>query len=274
MVTNGIAIGPFSVKGKVVVITGAASGIGAAAAELFAGSGAKVVLADVRGEELATTTGALQRRDYDVLAVETDVGREDACTKLIDAAIGRYRRLDALVNNAAVGTQRIGGTVETIPPDAWALAQDVNLRAAYFTSRAALPHMRRTSKAGAIVNVASSAAFRNDPNRSSHAYAASKGGLLSLTSAMAVTYGKDNIRVNAVVPGVTRTRLTTDIVDQVTRAAQVGGGIPLRRVGEPSEVAGAIVFLASDAASFITGIWLVVDGGSSAVSAYGLGAPG
>ena len=156
--------------------------------------------------------------------------------------------------------------METISLEHWDLAQDVNVRAMYLVSRAALPHLRRAG-GGAIVNVSSVSAFRGSVERPSHAYAASKGAVLALTRAMAASYGRDGIRVNAICPGTIRTRLTEDIVDRVERASKEGHGIPLGRVGEPEDIARCALFLASDDASFISGAHIVADGGALAASA-------
>jgi NAD(P)-dependent dehydrogenase (short-subunit alcohol dehydrogenase family) len=176
-----------------------------------------------------------------------------------------FGRVDVLLNNAGVGTMVVGGTVETIGLEHWDLAQDVNVRAIYLVSRAAVPHMR--SAGGSIVNISSVSAFRGSVGRPSHAYAASKGAVLALTHAMAASYGRDGIRVNAICPGTIRTRLTADIVDRVERASKEGHGIPLGRVGEPEDIARCALFLASDDASFISGAHIVADGGAMAASA-------
>jgi NAD(P)-dependent dehydrogenase (short-subunit alcohol dehydrogenase family) len=135
----------------------------------------------------------------------------------------------------------------------------------YLVSRAAIPHLRAAG-GGSIINTASVSAFRGRPERPSHAYAASKGAVLSLTRAMAVSYGRDRIRVNAICPGVIRTRLTADIVGGAQQAAEAGHGIPIGRVGEPEDVARCALFLATDDSSFITGTHVVVDGGAMALS--------
>jgi NAD(P)-dependent dehydrogenase (short-subunit alcohol dehydrogenase family) len=175
-----------------------------------------------------------------------------------------FGRLDVVLNNAGVGTMVVGGTVESIGLDHWDLAQDVNVRAIYLVSRAAVPHMR--GDGGAIVNIASVSAFRGSVERPSHAYAASKGAVLSLTRAMAASYGRDRIRVNAICPGTIRTRLTADIVERAEQAAQEGHGIPLGRVGEPEDIAKCALFLASEEASFISGAQIIVDGGAMAAT--------
>jgi NAD(P)-dependent dehydrogenase (short-subunit alcohol dehydrogenase family) len=183
---------------------------------------------------------------------------------VVASAVRAFGRLDVVLNNAAVGTMVVGGTVETIGLDLWDLAQDVNVRAIYLVSRAAVPHMRAAG--GAIVNIASVSAFRGSVERPSHAYAASKGAVLSLTRAMAASYGRDRIRVNAICPGTIRTRLTADIVERVEDAAKAGRGIPLGRIGEPEDIARCALFLASDDASFISGAHIVADGGAMAAS--------
>jgi meso-butanediol dehydrogenase/(S,S)-butanediol dehydrogenase/diacetyl reductase len=251
--------------GKVAIITGAATGIGRASALVFASAGARLMLADIRRPELEKTVGEVQLAGGVAASVVVDLARPDGAATVVDAAVRAFGRLDVLFNNAGVGTMVVGGTVETIELDRWDLAQDVNVRAIYLATRAAVPHMRAAG-GGAVVNTASVSAFRGSRTRPSHAYAASKGAVLALTHAMAVTYGPDRIRVNAICPGTIRTRLTADIVDRVQREAVEGRGIPLGRVGEPEDIARCALFLASDASSWISGTEIVVDGGAGAVS--------
>ena len=175
-------------------------------------------------------------------------------------------RLDVVFNNAGVGTMVVGGTVETIDLAKWDLAQDVNVRAMYLVSRAAVPAMR-VAGGGSIVNTSSVSACRGSVGRPSHAYAASKGAVLALTRAMAASYGRDRIRVNAICPGTIRTRLTADFIERAEREASEGRGIPLGRVGEPEDIARCALFLASDDAAWISGAEIVVDGGAMAATA-------
>jgi NAD(P)-dependent dehydrogenase (short-subunit alcohol dehydrogenase family) len=251
-------------RGKVAIITGAATGIGRASALLFAQAGAQVVVADTREPELARTVAEVRAAGGEATPITADLARPDDCAAVVAGAVRAFGRLDVLLNNAGVGTMVVGGTVETIGLDHWDLAQDVNVRAIYLVSRAAVPHMRRAG--GSIVNISSVSAFRGSVGRPSHAYAASKGAVLALTHAMAASYGRDGIRVNAICPGTIRTRLTADIVDRVERASKEGHGIPLGRVGEPEDIARCALFLASDDANFISGAHIVADGGAMAAS--------
>jgi len=253
-----------ALRGKVAIITGAATGIGRASALLFAQAGARVALADTREPELARTAAEVRAAGGEATAITADLARPDDCAAVVTSAVRAFGRLDVLLNNAGVGTMVVGGTVETIGLENWDLAQDVNVRAIYLVSRAAVPHMR--SAGGSIVNIASVSAFRGSVGRPSHAYAASKGAVLALTHAMAASYGRDGIRVNAICPGTIRTRLTADIVDRVERASKEGHGIPLGRVGEPEDIARCALFLASDDASFISGTHIVADGGAMTAS--------
>jgi NAD(P)-dependent dehydrogenase (short-subunit alcohol dehydrogenase family) len=252
-------------KGKVAIVTGAATGIGRASALLFARAGARVALTDLREPELARTVAEVRAAGGEAVPVAADLARPDDCAAVVAAAVRAFGRLDVLLNNAGVGTMVVGGTVETISLEHWDLALDVNVRAMYLVSRAAVVHLR-SAGGGAIVNVSSVSAFQGSVGRPSHAYAASKGAVLSLTRAMAASYGRDRIRVNAVCPGLIRTRLTADIVEGAERAAREGRGIPLGRVGEPEDIARCALFLASDDASFVSGANLVADGGAMAAT--------
>jgi len=253
-----------ALKGKVALITGAATGIGRASALLFARAGARVALVDVREPELARTEADVRAAGGESTALAADLAQPDDCAAVVARAVRAFGRLDVVLNNAGGGTMVVGGTVESITLEHWDLAQDVNVRSIYLVSRAAVPHMRPGG--GAIVNIASVSAFHGSVERPSHAYAASKGAVLALTRAMAASYGRDGIRVNAICPGTIRTRLTADIVERVERAAKAGHGIPLGRVGEPEDIARCALFLASDDASFISGAAIVADGGAMAAS--------
>jgi NAD(P)-dependent dehydrogenase (short-subunit alcohol dehydrogenase family) len=256
-----------ALAGKAAIITGAATGIGRASAILFAQAGARVALVDVRQSEVEAAAEAVRAvaGPEAAVALVADLAQPDACATAVAQAVQALGRLDVLFNNAGVGTLVVGGTVESISLEHWDLAQDVNVRAMYLVSRAAVPHLRAAG-GGAIVNTSSVSALQASRGRPSHAYAASKGAVLALTRAMAVSLGQDRIRVNAICPGLIRTRLTVDIVEAAENAAAENDGIPIGRVGEPEDIARCALFLASDAASFITGTQIVVDGGATALA--------
>ncbi len=248
--------------GKVAIISGGATGIGAATARRFVMEGATVAILDVNaaaGQALVQEIGGsgAQARFYDC-----DVGNVDGVAGAVDQAAADMGGVDIVFANAGVGTIVVGGTVETIDVDHWELAFGVNARGVYALCRAAIPHLRARG-GGSIVMTSSSSAFIGTTGRPTHAYAATKGALVSLTRAMAVSYGPENIRVNALVPGFVRTRLTDDVMSDPAQMEGALRAIPLRRVAEPEELAACALFLASDEASFVTGATLVADGGQT-----------
>ncbi|MBE9554951.1 MAG: glucose 1-dehydrogenase [Proteobacteria bacterium] len=251
-------------SGAAILVTGGTSGIGAAIARAFGDAGASVLLTgrDVeRGGEMAADIVS----DGGVAEfMAADVTDKGACGRLVDATLDRFGRLDVLVNNA--GIVHSGDAVETTD-EQWNETIAVNLTAAFRMSRAAIPAMRQQG-GGSIVNIASDWALVG--GRRAVAYCASKGGLLMMTKAMALDHSQENIRVNAVCPTEIMTPMLTGefraagITDEEGLAA-VAEAIPMGRVGTPEEVARAVLFLASDQASFITGVGLPVDGGVTAM---------
>ncbi|MCO5178328.1 MAG: SDR family oxidoreductase [Thermomicrobiales bacterium] len=248
--------------GKRVVITGGSTGIGAAVVRRFAAEGAAIAILDVNTEAAEALARDISQPGSMAFAIGCDVGDVAAVADAVEAAADRLGGIDVVMANAAVGTITVGGTVETIDPEMWDLAFDVNTRGVYAVCRAALPHLR--VRGGSIVVTSSSSALIGaGGGRPTHAYTAAKGALLSLVRALAVSYGPEGIRVNALVPGFVRTRLTADVVDDPAALAGAIEGIPLRRIAEPDEMAPCALFLASDEASFVTGTMLVADGGQT-----------
>jgi NAD(P)-dependent dehydrogenase (short-subunit alcohol dehydrogenase family) len=232
--------------GKAVLVTGGGSGIGRAICRRFAADGAAVVVADVIGERAEEVAAEIEGR-----AVQADVSVADDVTRMVNAA----GRIDVLVNNAGGG---MADDLLEIDEDEWDLDVDVNLKSAFLCSKAVLPGMIERG-AGVIVNIASvngMAFFANEP------YSAAKAGLINLTRSMAVRYGRHGIRAVAIAPGTIRTPLWQERVDKEPAIFErLVRWYPLRRVGEPEDVAAAAAFLASDDAAWITGEVLRVDGG-------------
>jgi len=244
--------------GKVAIVTGAARGIGRATALRFSAEGARVVLADRDRDALAATAAAAGPADA-VLARPCDVARAAEVEALVTAALERFGRIDILVNNAGYGHR---GTVEQTSEAEWDALMATNVKGVFLCSRAVLPAMRRQG-GGTIVNVASTTSFIGIPERA--AYVASKGAVAALTRAMAVDHAKEGIRVVAVAPGT----VATDYYDRVVAGSPDPDGLRrmlaarqlIGRAGTPEEIANAILFLASDEASFCVGTILLVDGG-------------
>lgn len=249
-------------EGKIAVISGAATGIGAATARRFVAEGARVAILDVNEADGSALAGELSNGDGKARFFPCDVADLDRVRRVVDQAAEDFGAIDIVFANAAAGTIVVGGTVETIEPERWDLAFGVNIRGVYGLTRAALPYLRARGR-GSIVLTSSSSAFIGTSARPTHAYAATKGALISLARSMAVSYGPDGIRVNALAPGLVRTRLTEDIVSKPERLEQAINGIPLRRYAMPDELASCALFLASDDASFVTGTVLVADGGQT-----------
>ena len=249
--------------GKRVVITGGATGIGAAIVRRFAAEGAAVAILDLNEADAQALAGEVTASGGKALALGCDVADVERVAAAVDEAAATLGGLDIVVANAAVGTVVVGGTVESIEPERWDLAFDVNARGVYALCRAALPHLRSAGGGSIVVTSSSSALIGVGGARPTHAYAATKGALLSLVRALAVSYGPEGIRANALAPGFVRTRLTADVVGNPEALAAATSAIPLRRIAEPDELAACALFLASDEASFVTGATLVADGGQT-----------
>ncbi|MGA3112970.1 MAG: SDR family oxidoreductase [Syntrophobacteraceae bacterium] len=249
-------------EGKVAIITGAASGIGRAAAVLFSREGAKLVLADWNEEGLRQTQNLVLEQGGQTVIQKTDVSNEHEVKSLVDLALQTYSVIDIICNNAGI-TGRLT-TLEEQDREDWNKIFGVNVMAAVFTTKHAAAHMMERKK-GAIVNTASVAGIRSGAG--GNAYSASKAALISFTQTSACDLGGFNIRVNAVCPGLIETGMTKPVFDLARTKGKfdkLGSRCELRRYGRPEEIAAAILFLASDEASYITGQALPVDGGNTA----------
>jgi len=247
--------------GKVALITGAGSGMGRAAAELFAREGARVVVSDVVEDAGVDTVGAITAAGGDATFVQADVSQWSDCEHMVLAATDTYGALHVLYNNAGVFPADDGGVLDT-PEDTWERVMDVNLKGVWLGCRAGIPAMLK-SGGGSIINVASFVALMGAAT-AQIAYTASKGGVLSMTREIAVEYARQGIRANALCPGPIQTPLLEELLSDPARRARRMVHIPMGRLGRAEELAKAALFLASDDASYMTGSTLVVDGGITA----------
>jgi NAD(P)-dependent dehydrogenase (short-subunit alcohol dehydrogenase family) len=246
--------------GKVALITGAASGMGRVASELFAAEGARVVVVDrtESGEEVAA---GIRAAGHEAAFVAADVADAGDCDRMVEFAVRTFGGLHVLYNNAGIFPADDGGTLET-PEATWDRVMQVNLKGVWLGCRAGIPAML-ASGGGSIVNVASFVAIVGAAT-AQIAYTSSKGGVLAMTREMAVEYGRSGIRANSLCPGPIETPLLAELMADPERRARRLVHIPMGRLGQASELAKAALFLASDDSSFMTGAALVVDGGITA----------
>ncbi|MBO0846210.1 MAG: 3-oxoacyl-ACP reductase [Nocardioides sp.] len=252
------------IEGRVAVITGGCSGIGLATVRRFAEEGAKVVIGDIDDEagiklvaDLGIDEGGIQRATY----VHVDVTDKEQVDALFRTAKDTYGSVDIAFNNAGISPPDDDSILDT-DLDAWRRVQEVNLTSVYLCCKAAIPHMLEQQR-GSIINTASFVAVMGAAT-SQISYSASKGGVLSMSRELGVQFARDGIRVNALCPGPVNTPLLKELFAQdPERAARRLVHVPMGRFGEPEEIAGAVLFLASDDSSFITANTFLVDGGIS-----------
>jgi 3-oxoacyl-[acyl-carrier protein] reductase len=242
--------------GKVVMVTGAAKGIGAAIVEACAREGARIAALDLDGAGVEALAETLRAHGADILALRADVTRSADIGKALESVLARWGRVDVLVNNA--GGFAVIRATEDISEDEWQAILASNLTSVFLCSKAVLPIMKR-QRYGRIVNLASVVGRAGAVRVTSH-YAAAKAGVIGFTRHLALEVGADGITVNAVAPGTTATErvLNARTPEETQRVAEA---IPVKRLGEPAEIAEAVVFLASDSAAFINGATLDVNGG-------------
>ena len=249
----------WGIRDSVVVITGAANGIGRATAGVFAAEGAVVVLADVDADLAKQSAHEIESTGGKAWAFQCDVSRSASVTAMVDAVVQRFGRIDVLHANAAI---QINKEAIAVTEEEWDRLHGVNLKGVFLTCKYVIPVMQRQKK-GAIIISSSGHAFATYPNSS--AYAATKGGELAYMRGLALDYAKDGIRVNCIIPGATDTRLVRGYIEDSSNPEETRKklleSIPMRRLAKPEEVGRGVLFLASEFAGYITGTSLAVDGG-------------
>jgi NAD(P)-dependent dehydrogenase (short-subunit alcohol dehydrogenase family) len=256
--------------GKVVIVTGGALGIGKATALAFAAAGAAVAIADVNETAGSATVEAIQAAGGQALLVVGDLANASVCQQVVRQTVERFNRLDILFNNVGIQPQASYANVEDTTEEMWDAIVDVNLKSYFLMSKYAIPAIRKQG-GGAIVNTASVQGLQSQ--RLVPAYAASKGGVLSLTRQMALDYAREHIRVLAVCPGTIDTEMVRASAarepDGIEEALErYGKSHPLGRIGQGQDIANVVLFLASEQASFMTGEYVCVDGGYNALGAW------
>ncbi|MDA1129832.1 MAG: glucose 1-dehydrogenase [Chloroflexi bacterium] len=244
--------------GKVALITGGAHGMGAEEARLFAREGAKVAIADIREEDARKVEAQIAEIGGEAMVVLLDVSQEDQWERSVSAVVERFGKLDILVNNAGISGS---GESDHQSTEAWDRLMDINAKSVFLGMKHAIPEMKKTG-GGAIVNISSISGFVGQEGIHP-GYNASKGAVRLITKSAAVQHAKSGIRVNSVHPGMMPPMLTSFQRGDPNREAMMAG-VPMGREGQPIEVANAVLFLASDEASYITGTELIVDGGFTA----------
>jgi NAD(P)-dependent dehydrogenase (short-subunit alcohol dehydrogenase family) len=247
----------FRLDGLVAVVTGASSGIGARAARVLDALGATVVVSARRTDRIEALAGSLQNGD----ALTCDVSVSGASAALVEQAVERHGRVDIVVANAGITT-----TAPALrePVDGFAEVVAIDLVAPFELAQAAAAHMRAAKHGGSIINVASAAAFSSTPMLPQAAYVAAKTGLVGLTRELALQWARYDVRVNALCPGMFASEMTAALVDVDDLRTAFEASVPLRRIGQPHELDGAIAYLASPASSYMTGTTLLIDGGGKA----------
>ena len=247
-------IDPQPLKGKAAIVTGAAGGIGRAYARGLAEAGAAVVLADVRGDAAAEQAAALAADGYEAIGIQVDVTSEESTLAMARQTAERFGSVDILVNNAALMAEVMtAGQLTTIPLDMWHRTLNVNLTGPFLCSRAVVPYMKEKGY-GKIINQSSGGAWLGGAH-----YGLTKLGIVSMTISLAKELAKSGIRVNAIAPGWTNTEAGNSTTSPEVRAA-VARSIPFP-FGEPEDLVGGLVYLASAASDWVTGVTLNIDGG-------------
>jgi len=253
----------FGLEGKVALVSGGGGAIGSAIAGALAAAGARVVVADVTEERAQAAAEAIRATGADVLGLGADVTQEADCERIVAATVERFGRLDIIVNAVGGGAGKVLFDAQEYPRDAWDWIMELNVRSTLLATQAAVREMIREGHGGAVVNISSVRADLGI-NAGYSAYVAAKGAISSLTRQWATEWAKHGIRVNAIRPTFVDTPQVAMLLGDPAFKAGIVSRIPLGRVVDTDDMTGPVVFLASDAAAFITGQVLGVDGGLTA----------
>ncbi len=246
----------FSLSNKVALITGASKGIGLSIAEFFAAAGGKVVISSRKQDALDEMAGKLRGKGYEVTGIACNVGHMDELSHLVEETVKLYGQLDILVNNAA--TNPVYGPVHDTSVEAYDKIMDVNVKAAFQLMRLSFPYLRESSN-GSVINISSIGG--KSPESNLGIYSVSKAALISLTQVFAKEWGDHKIRVNAICPGVIKTKFSEALWSNDKILDMIMNRLSIKRLGETDEIGAAALFLASEAASYATGSVITVDGG-------------
>ena len=251
-----------SLEGKVALISGGASGIGLGTAKLLGEMGARITIFDIDEKKGKEAVSEIENLGTEAIFIRCDVASASDCKEGVEETVRRFGKIDILVNNAGIIIRK---DVVDLSEEEWDRAIDITLKGVYLLSHYVIPHMVRNG-GGSIINIGSGWSLKGGPKAAS--YCAAKGGVLNLTRAMAIDHGQDNIRVNCVCPGDVDTPLLrgecAQLGEDLDKFMKEAGERPINRVGTPEDIAKAVLFLASDMSSWITGSFLVVDGGGLA----------
>jgi dehydrogenase/reductase SDR family protein 4 len=248
----------FSLEGRVALVAGGSRGIGEASAIALAEAGADVVVSSRKLPELERVAGEIRQRGRKALAIEAHMAKPEDSRNLVDKTVAEFGKIDILVNNA--GTNPFFGQIIDAEEWAWDKTMDVNLKGPFMLAQMVARVMREKGSGGSIINTASVGGLA--PGGNQGIYSVTKAGMIMLTRVMAKEWGPFGIRVNALAPGVIKTKMSEVLWKEQAVGEAVASRTPLRRLGEIADVAGAVVYLASDASGYVTGDTIIIDGGA------------
>ena len=253
----------FSLKGKVAIVTGGGRGIGQAIAFALAKAGAKVVLTSRKIEDLEATAAEIKKAGGEAFPLQSHLGKSEEIQKMVNAVVEKYKQIDILVNNA--GASPAMASVLDSDERLWDTIMNLNLKGVYFVSQAVAKIMKKQGKGGKIINIASIDGFTPEPDVS--VYSISKAGVRQITKAFAMELAADNIQVNTIAPGPIDTKMmkshwfSMSPEEQKKAREATEKSLPMGRIGDPDEIAGAALYFASPASNYTTGAEIIIDGG-------------